>query len=231
MTTCSRRSPPRSNAGKQLWLKHGEPMLFDGGTKGLTLDREALNLKVVDVADGDWQAADVIVHDPKNKAVAHMLIDMPFGAFPMALGVLYDDPRPTFESAVLEQNARPPRASPPISRPWSPRARPGRSRRSRTRCDARRSRPCCWRCGAAPASGSRTPDGQRRRQPRRSSTYRGGAFLNFLHCPGRRGAGGTRDRRLVEHRGARRAGPGRARGCPRASTLRRGRIREMAAMR
>ena len=29
----------KDNAGKQLWLKPGEPMLFDGGTKGLTLDR------------------------------------------------------------------------------------------------------------------------------------------------------------------------------------------------
>ena len=95
----------KENAGKQLWLKAGEPMLFDGGTKGLTLDRQALNLKVVDVVDGDWQAADVIVHDPANKAVAHMLIDMPIGSFPMALGVIYDDPRPTFESAVREQNA------------------------------------------------------------------------------------------------------------------------------
>ncbi len=94
----------RENAGKQLWLKPGEPMLFDGGSKGLTLDRQALNLKVVEVADGDWQAAEVIVHDPTNKAVAHMLIDMPIGSFPMALGVIYDDPRPTFESAVREQN-------------------------------------------------------------------------------------------------------------------------------
>ena len=33
-----------------------------------------------------------------------MLVDMPFGAFPMALGVIYDDPRPTFESAILRQN-------------------------------------------------------------------------------------------------------------------------------
>ncbi len=95
----------KDHAGKQLWLKAGEPMLFDGGTKGLTLDRQALNLKVVDVVDGDWQAAEVIVHEPHNKAVAHMLIDMPFGAFPMALGVIYDDPRPTFESAILHQNA------------------------------------------------------------------------------------------------------------------------------
>jgi 2-oxoglutarate ferredoxin oxidoreductase subunit beta len=34
-----------------------------------------------------------------------MLIDMPIGSFPMALGVIYDDPRPTFESAVLAQQA------------------------------------------------------------------------------------------------------------------------------
>ena len=92
-------------ADKQLWLKAGEPMLFAGGAKGLTLDRESLSVKVVDVVDGDWQAADVIVHNPRNKMVAHMLIDMPFGAFPMALGVIYEDPAPTFESAVREQNA------------------------------------------------------------------------------------------------------------------------------
>jgi 2-oxoglutarate ferredoxin oxidoreductase subunit beta len=95
----------KENNGKQLWLKAGEPMLFDNGGKGLTLDREALNLKVVDVVDGDWQAAGVIVHDPANKAVAHMLIDMPIGSFPMALGVIYDDPRATFESELLQQNA------------------------------------------------------------------------------------------------------------------------------
>ena len=55
------------------------------------------------MVDGDWRAADVIVHDPHNKAVAHMLIDMPIGSFPMALGVIYDHPRPTFERAVREQ--------------------------------------------------------------------------------------------------------------------------------
>jgi len=91
-------------AEKQLWLQAGQPMLFAGGTKGLTLDREALALAVVDVVDGDWEAAGVIVHNPANRSVAHMLVEMPFGAFPMALGVIYDDPRPTFEAAVLEQN-------------------------------------------------------------------------------------------------------------------------------
>jgi 2-oxoglutarate/2-oxoacid ferredoxin oxidoreductase subunit beta len=96
----------RDNAGKQMWLKAGEPMLFDGGAKGIALDRENLCLKVVEVADGDWAGAGVIVHDPKNRSVAHMLVEMEFGAFPMALGVLYEDPAPTFEAAVIEQNAQ-----------------------------------------------------------------------------------------------------------------------------
>jgi 2-oxoglutarate ferredoxin oxidoreductase subunit beta len=94
----------KENSGNQLWLKAGEPMLFAGGAKGIAIDRENLTLKVVEVEGGDWQAAGVLVHDPKNRSVAHMLVEMPFGSFPTALGVIYVDPAPTFESAVVEQN-------------------------------------------------------------------------------------------------------------------------------
>ena len=101
---------PKGAEDRQLWLQNGEPMLFGsektGGTKGIALDTGKLTLKVVDVVDGDWQAAGVIVHDVTNKSVAHMLIEMPFGPFPMALGVLFDDPRPTYEDAVLGQDAK-----------------------------------------------------------------------------------------------------------------------------
>jgi 2-oxoglutarate ferredoxin oxidoreductase subunit beta len=84
---------------KQLWLKAGEKMLFDGGAKGLALDVERLALKVV---DGDDPA--VLIHDPTNRGVAAMLILLP-ESFPVALGVIYENPAPTFESAVIEQNA------------------------------------------------------------------------------------------------------------------------------
>ena len=94
----------KENAGNQLWLEAGKPMLFAGGAKGITLDRELLCLKVVEVEGGDWEVAGVIVHEPKNRSVAHMLVEMELGAFPMALGVLYEDPAPTFEAAVLAQN-------------------------------------------------------------------------------------------------------------------------------
>jgi 2-oxoglutarate/2-oxoacid ferredoxin oxidoreductase subunit beta len=96
---------PKGAEDRQLWLRDGEPMLFAKGAKGIALDGEALTLKVVDVVDGDWQAAGVIVHDVTNRSVAHMLVEMRFGEFPMALGVLYDDPRPTLEAEVLAQNA------------------------------------------------------------------------------------------------------------------------------
>ena len=97
---------PKGAEDRQLWLENGEPMLFAGGVKGIAIDRDALKLKVVDVVDGDWEAAGVIVHDVTNRSIAHMLVEMPFGPFPMALGVLYDDPRPTFETAVIEERAK-----------------------------------------------------------------------------------------------------------------------------
>jgi 2-oxoglutarate ferredoxin oxidoreductase subunit beta len=106
---------PKGAEASQLWLKNGEPMLFGsekaGGVKGIALDTQNLRLKVVDVVakeDGtaDWQAAGVIVHDVTNKSIAHMLVEMPFGPFPMALGVLFDNPAPTYEGALLGQDAK-----------------------------------------------------------------------------------------------------------------------------
>lgn len=97
----------RANAAaNQLWVEHGKPLLFNGGTRGLAMDPARLVLTVVDVHDGDWQTASVVVHDQTNRGLAHMLVEMPAGEWPMALGVIYDDPAPTFESAVVQQNAK-----------------------------------------------------------------------------------------------------------------------------
>ncbi|HET8611145.1 MAG TPA: 2-oxoacid:ferredoxin oxidoreductase subunit beta [Sphingomonas sp.] len=94
----------KNAAAKQLWLENGKPMLFDGGSKGLALDADTLALRMVEVTDGDWQAAGVLAHDETNRTIAHMLVELPSGDFPVALGVIYCDPAPTFESAVVEQN-------------------------------------------------------------------------------------------------------------------------------
>jgi 2-oxoglutarate ferredoxin oxidoreductase subunit beta len=88
----------------QIWLEHGRPMLFAGGTRGLRLNRESLRLEVIEIVDGDL--SEVIVHDETNKAVAAMLIDMPFPAFPVAQGVIYCDPATSFDEAMALQAAK-----------------------------------------------------------------------------------------------------------------------------
>jgi 2-oxoglutarate/2-oxoacid ferredoxin oxidoreductase subunit beta len=91
----------------QIWLEDGKPMLFAGGTKGLHLNNEELTLQVVDVVDGDWEAAGVITHNVTNRGIAMMLVDMAIeDGLPIALGVIFDHPRPTFDRAVTEQNAK-----------------------------------------------------------------------------------------------------------------------------
>jgi 2-oxoglutarate ferredoxin oxidoreductase subunit beta len=101
---------PKGAGDRQLWLEHGKPMLFGdpkaGFDKGIALDRDTLSLKVVDATEENWGEAGVLVHDQTDRTIAHMLIEMTFGPFPMALGVLYDDPRPTFETAVIEERAK-----------------------------------------------------------------------------------------------------------------------------
>ncbi len=87
--------------------------MFANGAKGLALDPATLTLEVTDVVDGDTSG--LLVHDVRNRAIAHLLVEMPFGPFPMALGVLYDDPAPTFESAVTRQKSRPQRRQGPRS--------------------------------------------------------------------------------------------------------------------
>jgi len=92
----------KNSSNTQLWLEHGQPMLFAGGARGIALNRETLRLEVIDVVDGDLSK--VIVHDQTNKSIAQMLVDMPFPEFPVAMGVIYADPAPTFETSVVEQN-------------------------------------------------------------------------------------------------------------------------------
>ncbi|WP_419815464.1 2-oxoacid:ferredoxin oxidoreductase subunit beta [Glacieibacterium sp.] len=85
----------------QLWCTHGEPLLFAGGTKGIGLNRDTVELEVIDIVDGDL--SQVLVHDEKNRVQAQLLVGMQFGDFPMALGIIYCDPAPSFEAAVEAQ--------------------------------------------------------------------------------------------------------------------------------
>ena len=96
-------------AERQIWLEHGQPMLFAGGSKGLKASSNGRSLEVVSLADGNWQDAGVLIHDETDRILAQMLVDMPFPDFPIALGILYHDPAPSFDS-IAARKAPPRRA-------------------------------------------------------------------------------------------------------------------------
>ncbi|MBM3504324.1 MAG: 2-oxoacid:ferredoxin oxidoreductase subunit beta [Alphaproteobacteria bacterium] len=90
---------------RQLYLEPGQPMLFGKNReKGIRLNRETLSLEVVTVGQNGITAADVLVHDEKNKMIAHMLALMEPPEFPVALGVIYCAPEvQSYETGLLAQ--------------------------------------------------------------------------------------------------------------------------------
>ena len=88
-------------AERQLRVEHGEPLLFDGGAKGIALNAQALSLEVVDT---DTDAERVIRHDETNATLARMLLSMQQPEFPVALGVVYRNPAQSFEKGFYSNH-------------------------------------------------------------------------------------------------------------------------------
>ncbi len=93
---------------RQLHVEHGKPLLFGKARdKGLALDIDAMALEVVELGEGGAGAEDagVLVHNCANRALATLLATMDGPEFPVALGVLYAAPAPTYEAAVAGRAA------------------------------------------------------------------------------------------------------------------------------
>jgi len=91
----------------QIHVKHGEPLMFGAeGNKGLRLDPKTLRLSVAEVGADGVTEADILVHDETNLILAQMLAAMDRPDFPVAIGVLYNNPADsTYDAAVTAQNA------------------------------------------------------------------------------------------------------------------------------
>jgi 2-oxoglutarate ferredoxin oxidoreductase subunit beta len=87
----------------QLWVEHGEPLLFGKDkTKGLRVEEGTVSL--VTVGENGVSEADVTVHDKHNRTLAFLLAQLLPPAFPMAFGVLYEEAATSYDAAVHAQN-------------------------------------------------------------------------------------------------------------------------------
>jgi 2-oxoglutarate/2-oxoacid ferredoxin oxidoreductase subunit beta len=90
----------------QLHLEHGLPLLFGKDRRrGLRLKPGKLELEIVTLGENGVALDDILVHDEHNKVMAMMLAHLQPPTFPVALGVLYCDPTPSYEAEVYAQIA------------------------------------------------------------------------------------------------------------------------------
>lgn len=99
-------SDPKMREERQIFLKHGEPMIF--GTqkdKGLVFDKGLL--KVVKIGENGITRDDILVHDvtEPNGYVHQQLIGMKLPDYPVAMGVIRAVKAPVYDQMMEKQIA------------------------------------------------------------------------------------------------------------------------------
>ena len=92
-------------AGKQMVLADGKPLTFAGGSMGVRLGAD-LRPEVVKVGDDGVPADQLLVHRERGSAAyAYLLAGLLHPEFPMPVGVLHSEDKPTYESMAHQQIA------------------------------------------------------------------------------------------------------------------------------
>ena len=87
-------------------LQHGQPMLFGKNRdKGLILDKDAMQLKVVELGKNGITENDILVHNAENQdmGIHMMLAGMKAPDMPVALGIIRKVKDKTYDSNVRKQ--------------------------------------------------------------------------------------------------------------------------------
>jgi len=88
-------------ADRQIHVEHGKPLRYGADENlGLRVRAGGLDLEVVRIGEDGITEADLLVHDETNRTLAGFLARMTPPAMPVALGVLYCSPMPSYERQV-----------------------------------------------------------------------------------------------------------------------------------
>jgi 2-oxoglutarate ferredoxin oxidoreductase subunit beta len=93
-------------ADHQIYLKHGEPMIFGAdGNKGLIMEKG--RLKAVTIGENGYTLDDILIHDVKDPddTIHYMLARMSLPELPVAMGVIRSYETTVYESLLESQIA------------------------------------------------------------------------------------------------------------------------------
>ncbi len=92
-------------AERQLQLADGKPLTYAGGTMGVRLGPN-LQTELVKIGDGGVAADQLLVHhDRGSSAYAYLLAGMTHPDYPVPVGVLHVEDKPTYEAMAHQQIA------------------------------------------------------------------------------------------------------------------------------
>ncbi|MEC7491149.1 MAG: 2-oxoacid:ferredoxin oxidoreductase subunit beta [Pseudomonadota bacterium] len=95
-------------------VEHEMPLIFGAERNmGIARSTDGFGIRVVTIGENGATEDDILIHDETNKMLATMLADMKQPDFPVALGVLYNNPQKPYDAAVHEQLAAVKEANPP----------------------------------------------------------------------------------------------------------------------
>tara|TARA_B100000700_G_scaffold329124_1_gene449466 strand:+ start:515 stop:1522 length:1008 start_codon:yes stop_codon:yes gene_type:complete len=81
-------------------LKHGEPMLFSNGTKGIKLDGSSATVVEME----KYSLDEILVHDETNLDLAHIIANWTtHPILPEPIGVIYSIDKPTYNQEIMDQ--------------------------------------------------------------------------------------------------------------------------------
>jgi len=96
-----------NSANNQIQVQHGAPLRFGtGNTRGIAFDPRSLGLITADLSTNEDAA---LTHDATNRNLAGLLARMENPDFPMATGVLYDNPGPVYAAQTRSDGSETPR--------------------------------------------------------------------------------------------------------------------------
>ena len=100
----------------QIVCEHEEPLLFGKeNEKGLRMKPGKLELEVVTIGKNNITEKDILRHDETSRPLASILAALQPPNFPVAMGIIFRDPAPSYERSVHEQIAEVTKTSPPGS--------------------------------------------------------------------------------------------------------------------
>ena len=99
---------------RQIVIEHGKPLIFGADSnRGLRLNPETIALEVVTIGEDGVTEGEIVVHDETNRSLANLLAGMEHPDYPVAIGVIYNNPAESYDQAVHDQIAQVIEKTPP----------------------------------------------------------------------------------------------------------------------